>query len=158
MELLVMAGDRRNPDDIFKDAKLYKRGMVIDIHPDGWNWGKEELNNPIFRIIKAQDLDSARVTALLNAEDGFGAADPATSTFQIRANKLDLDSATLPDGFRAYLNDDNRAQAFYAVAVPVGKATHAAAVPGAPQSIELTQDELLNLIVPVATVTNPLIV
>lgn len=137
MEHLVIVVDRANPGDIYKDAKLYKRGMVIAIFPDGWSWGYQELHNPDFRIIRTPDLDDATVSALLAPEDGFGTDDPDTSTLQIRKNKLNLDSASAPQGFQTFIQDSQRASPIFTVS---------------PLS------QLTNLIVAIPPVQNPTVV
>lgn len=50
-ELLVRIVDKTN-DDPYLDVRCTKRGDVITVQPDGWAWGKEELANPEWRIVK----------------------------------------------------------------------------------------------------------
>ena len=136
MELLVIVADRSNPQDIYKDTKLYKRGMVIDVRAEGWSWGYQELNNPDFRILKTTDLDDATVAALLAPEDGFGVVDHATSTVRIRKNRLDLDGASTPGGFRAFIQDNQRQ-------IPIYVLSHV--------------DQLVSLMTAIPAVLNPLV-
>lgn len=50
-ELLVRVIDKIN-DDFYLNCMCSKRGDVISLQADGWGWGKEELANPDWRIIK----------------------------------------------------------------------------------------------------------
>lgn len=50
-EIAVVVVDTINPD-FYLNCKRYKAGDVIDVLPDGWKWGKEELSNPKWRILK----------------------------------------------------------------------------------------------------------
>lgn len=54
-EMLVRTQDNVLPDAI-ENLKSWKRGMVITVQEDGWVWGNEELNNPVFAIIKAPGM------------------------------------------------------------------------------------------------------
>ena len=55
-ELLVRIIDKTSPDRD-KDAQLTKRGDVIVVCPDGQPWGREERNNPHWRIVKVPGVD-----------------------------------------------------------------------------------------------------
>jgi hypothetical protein len=111
-ELLVRVVDKANPDDLYKDVKLTKRGDVIVTAEDGWQWGIEELKNPAWRIIKLPGVKVADVSFLTDAEPDprpvetrVGAAPP---TLQRRRHKFDVDSALLPVGIRNAIADDSR--------------------------------------------------
>lgn len=132
-----MVVDRNNPDDIYKDSKLYKRGMVIDVRADGWSWGYQELNNPDFRILRTPDLGDVTIAALLAPEDGFGVVDHATSTVRIRENKLDLDGASAPQGLRAFLQDNRRQSPIFALSHADQLTSLIAARPAVPNPLVL---------------------
>lgn len=50
-EILFFVEDKTN-DDKELNAQAYKRGDVVVVCPDGWPWGREELKDPRFRIVK----------------------------------------------------------------------------------------------------------
>ena len=53
MELLTIAIDTAG----------YEAGDVIDIRPDGFAWGSEELTDPIFHIVQIPDVEVGNPTA-----------------------------------------------------------------------------------------------
>ncbi len=98
-EILVYTIDKQG-DDVYKNAKLEKRGDVITIQEDGWNWGDAELSDPSFLILKLPGVAIIDVASLISPElDTTGSKDPAvtdwaqlTNTLQFRGFNLDLDS------------------------------------------------------------------
>jgi len=50
-ELLIRNRDNINPD-VDKDRMSYKRGDIVEGRPDGANYGKNELDESRFRIVK----------------------------------------------------------------------------------------------------------
>lgn len=38
--------------DFYQDCMCYKAGDIIEVLPDGWSWGVEDLRNPNWRILK----------------------------------------------------------------------------------------------------------
>lgn len=66
-EIIVMTEDRIG-DDFHKDIKLFKRGDVLCVVADGWNWSQEELTNPLFRIIKLPNLSVSAGRILVATE------------------------------------------------------------------------------------------
>jgi hypothetical protein len=56
-ELLVVVVVDQVGDDFYKDCMRYKAGDVICCQPDGWLWGKLEIANPNWRIIKFPGVD-----------------------------------------------------------------------------------------------------
>jgi hypothetical protein len=91
-ELLVWLVDKTNPDDFYLNARQYKRGDVIAVCPDGWPWGREELNNPHWRIVKVPDMTESEASAFLGKEHDTDPSTPSR-TLQRRAFKIDLDHA-----------------------------------------------------------------
>lgn len=64
-ELLLRVVDKFNPHCAIKNRKLTKRGDVIHVAPDGWGWGKEEIANPEWRIVKLPGIDPSVFADLL---------------------------------------------------------------------------------------------
>lgn len=95
-EMLVMAVDKFNPDP-YLDAKQYKRGDVVCVQPDGWGWGKEELANPLFRIIKVPGVSVADALVFAESEVDIDPLNPSRM-LQARVHKLDLDALPDPHG------------------------------------------------------------
>ncbi|MCD6149092.1 hypothetical protein J7J18_07000 [bacterium] len=56
-ELLVKSSDTTNPDPIKDLRGCYKKGDVVVVKPDGWKWGKEELNKNKFYILCVPDKE-----------------------------------------------------------------------------------------------------
>ena len=54
-ELLIKACDATHEDEVEDLRGCYKKGYVVVIKPDGWSWGKEELNKEKFYIIRIKD-------------------------------------------------------------------------------------------------------
>ena len=54
-ELLIKACDAIHQDEVKDLQGCYKKGYVVVIKPDGWKWGKEELNKEKFYIIRVKD-------------------------------------------------------------------------------------------------------
>lgn len=90
-ELLVMNVDRVNPDDIYKDAKLYKRGDVVVVCPDGWPWSETERTGPDFAIVKIPGMKVEEALDFLEPEKDADPSSPS-KTLQRRAVKVDLDA------------------------------------------------------------------
>ena len=54
-ELLIKATDAVHSDEIEDLRGCYKKGYVVVVKPDGWKWGKEELNKEKFYILRVRD-------------------------------------------------------------------------------------------------------
>jgi len=54
-ELLIKACDAVHQNEVKDLRGCYKKGYVVVIKPDGWKWGKEELNKEKFYIIRVKD-------------------------------------------------------------------------------------------------------
>lgn len=92
-ELLVRVVDKINPDP-YLNVGLTKRGDVIAVCPNGWNWGTAELSNPEWRIICLPNVTETEVASLLQPEVNTDPLNPS-KMLQRRAFKLDLDHPTL---------------------------------------------------------------
>jgi len=67
-ELLIKASNTTNPDQVKDLRGCYKKGDVVVVKPDGWKWGKEELNKEKFYILKVTDK-SVEELQFLTKED-----------------------------------------------------------------------------------------
>ena len=105
-ELLVRVVDKVN-DDPYLDCHCTKRGDVIVIAPDGWSWGREELTNPHWRIVKAPNISVDDASAFLGPELETNPQNPSRVR-QKRGFKLGLER--LPPNWALWLADDTRAQ------------------------------------------------
>jgi len=57
VELLIKACDAVHQNEVKDLRGCYKKGYVVVIKPDGWKWGKEELNKEKFYIVRVKDAD-----------------------------------------------------------------------------------------------------
>lgn len=75
MELLVRVVDKPRSGVAELDAKRTSAGDVIAYFPDGHQWGREELSNPDWRIVRVPGLSDIEAEALLTPElpTAFGA-------------------------------------------------------------------------------------
>lgn len=88
-ELLVRVVDKVNADDFYLDCQCTKRGDVIAVVPDGWDWGREERANPEWTILSVPDMSVGEAQMLVSAEPAQALA--PSRTLQRRAFGLDLD-------------------------------------------------------------------
>lgn len=109
-ELLIRVTDKIN-SDFYLNTKCTKRGDVIVARPDGWNWGKDELSLPFWRIVKIPAMDLATAESFLAPEVDADPKQPS-KTLQRRVVKFDLDNVNLPDAFKQCIADDKRAVPF----------------------------------------------
>ena len=56
-ELLVKACDATHKNEVKDLRGCYKKGYVVVIKPDGWKWGKEELNKEKFYVVRIKDAN-----------------------------------------------------------------------------------------------------
>lgn len=66
-ELLVRVVDKFN-DDPYLDAQCSKRGDVIVVVEDGHAWGREELSNPDWTIVKVPGVSALDASAFVARE------------------------------------------------------------------------------------------
>jgi hypothetical protein len=86
-ELLVRTADDTNPGDPFRDALLAKRGDVIWIEEDGFEWGPGEKGLGI--IVKVPGVPVSRLIGFMATERD----DPLKSRpMRSRAFAFDLDA------------------------------------------------------------------
>lgn len=74
-EILVKAVDATHRDPIKDTRGCYKRGDVVIVKPDGWEWGTEEVLPPAqggkFFIVKVPGVDPATLASLVGPELGL---------------------------------------------------------------------------------------
>lgn len=112
-ELLVRVQDKIN-EDFYKNCKCSKRGDVIVAMPDGWNWGKDELTLPFYRIFKVPGLPLTEARALCSPELDVDPKHPSL-TLQRRAFRLDIDNLIIPAQLKTYLLDGARANPSFSI-------------------------------------------
>ncbi len=89
-----------------------KRGSVIEVLEDGHDYGLDELNHPMFRIIKLPGVPLAFGRSFMGAEVG----DPRYRHQLLgRQFTLDLDHPSIPADLQAHIADHNRMQSSYTV-------------------------------------------
>lgn len=112
--MLIRVHNKTAGKDVYEDVQRTKRGDIITVQPDGWEWSREEQTAPYWRILKVPtltkqeaelyDKDEHQVRV---AKDGANQFDkPATS--QRRGYNFDLDSPLLSAELVQYLADDRR--------------------------------------------------
>ena len=68
-ELYVRTVSKTHPDP-YLDVQNYKRGDVVHIAEDGWQWGAAEVNNGASIIIKVPGVPASVLQSLLVPEPG----------------------------------------------------------------------------------------
>ncbi len=92
-ELLLFVADRSDPDPKV-DCRIFKRGHVVDVRPDGWKWGRDELALDIFRIVRVPALLASKALALLAQQVGDPSKDPLLKHRAVRLRLDDLPIAS----------------------------------------------------------------
>jgi hypothetical protein len=105
-EFLIQVVDKTNADP-YLDVKNIKRGDVIALVEDGFVWGKNELDNPSWRILQAPNISVSAASTYLSPEVDVDPQHPSRM-LQRRGFKLDL--FLLPAQWAAWVADDTRAQ------------------------------------------------
>jgi hypothetical protein len=102
-ELLVMKTDRIGAD-IYSNAKLPKRGDVIAIQENDWNWGDKELDGSHFIVVKCPTQSISELSGYLSNEMPTQLLGPKetpqsiSNTLQFRGFYFDLDHQSIPTG------------------------------------------------------------
>lgn len=92
-ELLVRTEDKIN-EDFYRNCQCTKRGDVIAVVEDDWNWGADELSHPFWTIIKMPGVSIEEANFLITPEMPTDPFNPS-KTLQRRAVRLNLDDQTL---------------------------------------------------------------
>lgn len=95
-------------DDFYNNLKRYKSGDVIVVCENGWPWGVQELNSPMFRIVSIPSMTVSEASQFVAPEVDTDPNNPS-KTLKRRAFKLDFDNITLPQAIKAWWQDDTRA-------------------------------------------------
>jgi hypothetical protein len=130
-ELLIATLDKTSTNPII-DAKLVKRGVVVDVFADGHSYGKIELTSAGFRILKLPDVAMVYGQSLTGAELGDHAGSLA------RAFLLNLDHPGIAADLASYLADDLRKVPSFVVSeaiIETLKVTRPSTVPVSAQEI-----------------------
>ena len=91
MEMLIRIVDKPKSGDAALDSKRTTAGDVIAVKPDGHVWGKEEVRNPEWRIIRVPGMRQAEADALVSPE----LPESFTSNRMLRKRQAVLDVAQL---------------------------------------------------------------
>jgi hypothetical protein len=104
-ELLIRVRDKVNEDDPYLDAQCLKRGDVVVVVEDGWQWGRQELSNPDWRILQLPNVSVMQAQAFLGQEVND---DPAQPSRVLRRRGWAFGLGSLPAALRAWIDDDSR--------------------------------------------------
>lgn len=103
-EFLIKARDASNHDPT-KDARgCYKRGDIVDVQANGFQWGTEE-SLPRFVVVQVTDLGVARARQLISPD--VDATDPLNRIIR-RRRLYNVVMAELPAGVRNQLATTGR--------------------------------------------------
>lgn len=108
-QVLLRVVDKTNLDDPYHDCKCLKRGDIVVVVGDAHVWGREELRDPAWRILRLPNITVEQAEAFLGPELDTDPANPSR-VLQRRQFKLDVDNVQMPAGLKAWLLDFTRAQ------------------------------------------------
>ena len=108
-EVLLRVRDKINSVDVYADVQCLKRGDIVSIVPDGWNWGSAELTNDDWRIVKLPNIALSLAEAFLAPELPVDPQNPG-KMLRRRGFKFDIDDPAIPVSFAAWLADNTRVQ------------------------------------------------
>jgi hypothetical protein len=121
-ELLIRVVDKVNLD-VNLNYQCTKRGDVIAVCPDGWNWSTTERKNPDWRIMRFNVTDPVALSLTAPQDDGKITTDPGKSKKLLkRANSVNVDFPGLSVAIKNAIADSSRA-------VPIIDATSQNIVP-----------------------------
>lgn len=110
-EHLIVVEDTQT-QDVYLKAVRPQRGDTIDVKENGSAWGKAELSDPRWRIIRTP-MSVSEARAFEAREKQTDPSQPS-KTLQYRAFKLDVDALAAADPeFAAWLADDKRSLPIY---------------------------------------------
>lgn len=116
MEMVIRVVDKVNPDDAGLDAMLLKRGDVVDIQADGWNWSGRERTNPAWIIVSVPNMSETEEeewleSNLIQDAEGKQAVRPGAIPAEglRRRRKFDFNALSLTAGEKGLVGDNKRA-------------------------------------------------
>jgi len=110
-EIIFWARDKAKPWDAELDAQAYKRGDVISIVPDGWQWSPRELTHPDWRILRLTSITDLADLAVLKRPE-------LDANLRVRRKRASFVEITkLPAAVQIWLADDTRAVPIFVSAV-----------------------------------------
>jgi hypothetical protein len=122
-EILLCVKDMGRSGNLAIDCKAPQQGDIIDVHPDGWAWGRCELgqivegnpngNHNFFRVIKLPNVTVAQASTMLVPELDI---DPLNPSPYLQYRGFYLNKALIPpvtmQTLIDYWQDDGRTQGF----------------------------------------------
>lgn len=111
-ELLIKAVNATHSDPL-KDARgCYKRGDVVGVAPNGWNWGAKELHPPAdggkFVVLKITDVTRQQVINWVRNNWGTeidGIDFDADGETPLRRRRVRIDVDLVPNNVRNAMNN-----------------------------------------------------
>lgn len=94
MELLIAINSQGTSPVSTLDCQLFKAGDVIHYHADGADWGKSEINNSNWRIVRVPNLSTAQADSLIALELPTDPHNPSP-TLQKRGMTINLQGLDL---------------------------------------------------------------
>lgn len=98
-EMLVRIEDKATDPDPDKDRHISKKGHVIDVRHDGWDWSEAERTNPAWRIGRVPGAPPEDYTKFIMAAVQVGPL--ATVQVARKAFYLDVDQLAAPVSWRS---------------------------------------------------------
>lgn len=93
-EIVVFVRDQDwDTDDPYSQFRRYKAGDVVCVRDDGWPWGKLEISNPDWRIIKFPSMSEAAFEAFVQEQE---APDPLNPPNTLMRRALTLSFNAIP--------------------------------------------------------------
>lgn len=109
-ELLIKAVNATHSDPTKDAAGCYKRGDLVGVAPDGWQWGSLELKAPAsggkFVVIKLTDVTRAQVLTWIRNHWNCDADAPRLDAngITITRRRVSIDVDLMPNNVRNTLN------------------------------------------------------
>ena len=84
-----------------------RRGDIIVVRPDGWQWGREECP-PIYQVVKVDNIsekDAKKYEDSVSTVDTSNAQNPKLVTVKLRKYSIDLSKITTGNKVTIAAND-----------------------------------------------------
>jgi hypothetical protein len=108
-EWLIRVVDKVNDDPVL-DAQCMKRGDVVVVCPDGWQWSQAELDNPEWRVLKCPGITETEAASFLVRELETDPQSPSRF-LRRRAFAVDLEGTNMPKALREWSKHGHAEQA-----------------------------------------------